>query len=220
MSSQITYVDVILPLALPQAYTYAVPIDLVPRYVNVAAGFTLYEDVVLGAFEAAQALIVSTSVGTVNGFLNITASSNINIVAGPFTSVAAIIGGVVPGALTMTSNTIMNLYAVGAMTLTSVGGIALNAGLAVEIGAGVSILLSTAGSITLKNTLAATDNIVIINSTATGVRAGVSFYDGASAAKVNLYKDTNNDFVLRMGTISGGTTVMTVTVSLLAAAGR
>ena len=30
MSSQITYVDVILPLALPQAYTYAVPIDLVP----------------------------------------------------------------------------------------------------------------------------------------------------------------------------------------------
>jgi len=30
VSSQITYVDVILPLALPQAYTYAVPIDLVP----------------------------------------------------------------------------------------------------------------------------------------------------------------------------------------------
>lgn len=30
MSSQVTYVDVILPLALPQAYTYAVPVDLVP----------------------------------------------------------------------------------------------------------------------------------------------------------------------------------------------
>ncbi|HLP20546.1 MAG TPA: primosomal protein N' [Chitinophagales bacterium] len=29
MSSVVTYVDVILPLALPQAYTYAVPIDLV-----------------------------------------------------------------------------------------------------------------------------------------------------------------------------------------------
>nr|MBP6730601.1 primosomal protein N' [Chitinophagales bacterium] len=30
MSSLVTYTDVILPLALPQAYTYAVPIDLVP----------------------------------------------------------------------------------------------------------------------------------------------------------------------------------------------
>lgn len=30
MSSQVTYTDVILPLALPQAYTYAVPVDLVP----------------------------------------------------------------------------------------------------------------------------------------------------------------------------------------------
>lgn len=30
VSSQVTYVDVILPLALPQAYTYAVSIDLVP----------------------------------------------------------------------------------------------------------------------------------------------------------------------------------------------
>jgi primosomal protein N' (replication factor Y) len=30
VSSQVTYVDVVLPLALPQAYTYAVPIDLVP----------------------------------------------------------------------------------------------------------------------------------------------------------------------------------------------
>lgn len=30
MSSLVTYIDVILPLALPQAYTYAVPIDLVP----------------------------------------------------------------------------------------------------------------------------------------------------------------------------------------------
>ena len=29
MSSLVTYVDVILPLALPQAYTYAVPIDWV-----------------------------------------------------------------------------------------------------------------------------------------------------------------------------------------------
>ncbi len=29
VSSQVTYVDVILPLALPQAYTYAVPIDIV-----------------------------------------------------------------------------------------------------------------------------------------------------------------------------------------------
>lgn len=29
MSSQVTYVDVILPLALPQAYTYAVPVDWV-----------------------------------------------------------------------------------------------------------------------------------------------------------------------------------------------
>jgi primosomal protein N' (replication factor Y) len=29
MSSTVTYVDVILPLALPQAYTYAVPVDLV-----------------------------------------------------------------------------------------------------------------------------------------------------------------------------------------------
>lgn len=30
MSSIVTYVDVILPLALPQAYTYAVPVDIVP----------------------------------------------------------------------------------------------------------------------------------------------------------------------------------------------
>ena len=30
VSSQVTYADVILPLALPQAYTYAVPVDLVP----------------------------------------------------------------------------------------------------------------------------------------------------------------------------------------------
>lgn len=30
MSSQVTYVDVILPLALPHGYTYAVPVDLVP----------------------------------------------------------------------------------------------------------------------------------------------------------------------------------------------
>lgn len=29
MSGQITYIDVLLPLALPQAYTYAVPVDLV-----------------------------------------------------------------------------------------------------------------------------------------------------------------------------------------------
>jgi primosomal protein N' (replication factor Y) len=29
MSSQVTYVDVILPLPLPQAYTYAVPVDIV-----------------------------------------------------------------------------------------------------------------------------------------------------------------------------------------------
>ena len=30
MSSQVTYVDVLLPLALPQDYCYAVPVDLVP----------------------------------------------------------------------------------------------------------------------------------------------------------------------------------------------
>lgn len=30
MSSQVTYVDVLLPLALPQNYTYTIPVDLVP----------------------------------------------------------------------------------------------------------------------------------------------------------------------------------------------
>ena len=30
MSSQVTYVDVLLPQALPQDYCYAVPVDLVP----------------------------------------------------------------------------------------------------------------------------------------------------------------------------------------------
>lgn len=34
VSSLVTYVDVILPLALPQAYTYAVPVDLV-QFVKV-----------------------------------------------------------------------------------------------------------------------------------------------------------------------------------------